>query len=179
MSVGFVCQVLSSGSGRGCHVDKVVSWGTGWSEVLGERKSELERWGWFDAPEAGYWEPAAGDFPAPTWRGEDGGAGRTVPSSAKAGDRGGWDLRHHSVAWKTGLWGGKVFWSALRPQTPHPLAPLQRTPGVILPRLGPRAPATSGTRSRSSPQSHGSLCPFPHLSDPEVTVCTWRGVRRD
>ena len=41
-----------------------------------------------------------------------------MPSSAQAGILGVWGLRHRSVAWKTRLWGVKVLYSALRPQTP-------------------------------------------------------------
>lgn len=52
-----------------------------------------------------YWQPTAGDFPARTWRGEDGGAGRILASSSQAGDLGRWDLRRGSVAWKMGLGG--------------------------------------------------------------------------
>ena len=69
-----------------------------------------------------------------------GAPGRTVPSSAQAGIFGSWDLRHRSVAWKTGLWGlggVKVLWSALSttptPRRSRPPAQMQRTAWVTLP----------------------------------------------
>lgn len=85
--------------------------------------------------------------------GRAGGAGRTVPSSAQARDLCCWDLRRRSGLENEVLERQCAREGAAPPETPQPLAPLQRTAGVTLPRLGASRPATCGARSRRSPQS--------------------------
>lgn len=74
-----------------------------------------------------------------------------MPSSAQAGILGVWGLRHRSVAWKTGLWGSKVLYSALRPP---------EAPSLLLGRKGqPRSNCPGSVPARRPPPGREATVP--------------------
>lgn len=88
MSEGFICLVLTSGLGPGVEVGVLCGQGRQFRvpDVVSSWGSASLSWGGGGGSvpqEAGYWEPAASDFPARTWRGEDRGRWKTVPAAPR------------------------------------------------------------------------------------------------
>lgn len=184
MSEGFNCLILSWGLGRGVGVRDVM-WirssvpGTNWSELLGECKPKLGKWGDSVPQEARLdGSPQRVIFQPGLEGGRAGGAGRTVPRSAQARDLCCWALRRRSVAWKTRFWSDKELGRAPRPQKPPNL--LLRFKGQLgshYPGSVPAGRPPAGHEATGPRRAPVSL--LPHSSGLGVTVNTWRGSRND
>jgi hypothetical protein len=145
------CSELGPGNWGLGYVDRVVSSGSQcrWGELLGRtqvRTGALGKWGagWLSPGSCAYREPAAGDFPAQTWRGEAWKGLEGLYSEApQTGHLDLWDPQRDCASWKIGLWKGKALLRA-----PHPQMP---------PASCPTAKDSQGHTDRARPQLAGHL----------------------